>query len=250
LAPDQPVAILDLPSELEERLRTSIEEEASLYVQQLRAFQPHGPYYLCGLSATGIVAFEMALQLQAQGETIALLALLDTVCPAAPVVPWLWAAVPGLAMLRAHYSVWRSLDPGEKLSFGLRKARAGLRLLAKRAAGARQQADARDPAMPLHAVPYVPGLFNGQITLFVACAYAAGTLDVLDARLAWRHFATDGLEVHRLPGDHFFFWGEPLVARRTAAHLRRCMRRAQERVGACYTDQVPSSGMDHGSTED
>jgi amino acid adenylation domain-containing protein len=50
---------------------------AADYVQQLRSVQPRGPYHLLGWSFGGLVAFEMATQLQEQGEEIALLALLD-----------------------------------------------------------------------------------------------------------------------------------------------------------------------------
>src|SRR5262249_2379389 len=46
-----------------------------------RALQPHGPYCLGGLSFGGVVAFEMARQLQQSGEQVALLALIDTWAP-------------------------------------------------------------------------------------------------------------------------------------------------------------------------
>ncbi|MFF1376346.1 amino acid adenylation domain-containing protein [Streptomyces sp. NPDC058308] len=50
---------------------------AADYVEQLRSVRPRGPYHLVGWSFGGLVAFEMATQLQEQGEEIALLALLD-----------------------------------------------------------------------------------------------------------------------------------------------------------------------------
>ena len=46
-------------------------------------FQPEGPYQLGGWSMGGVVAFEMAQQLHAQGQQIGLLALLDARIPAA-----------------------------------------------------------------------------------------------------------------------------------------------------------------------
>jgi phthiocerol/phenolphthiocerol synthesis type-I polyketide synthase E len=58
---------------------TAIEEMAALYVREIRKVQPHGPYLLGGYCMGGIIAFEMAQQLQADGERIALLALFDTV---------------------------------------------------------------------------------------------------------------------------------------------------------------------------
>ncbi len=58
---------------------TSIEDMAVYYVELLRKFQPRGPYYLGGWCFGGIVAVEMAQQLQEAGEEIAALLLLETI---------------------------------------------------------------------------------------------------------------------------------------------------------------------------
>ena len=55
-----------------------LEEMAEEYVAAIREVQPRGPYLLGGWSAGGLVALEMAQQLRAQGESIRMLALLDT----------------------------------------------------------------------------------------------------------------------------------------------------------------------------
>ncbi|MGB8506860.1 MAG: amino acid adenylation domain-containing protein, partial [Pyrinomonadaceae bacterium] len=60
---------------------TSVEEMATEYVKAIRAVQPEGPYLLGGWSFGGVVAFEMAQQLQAQGQEVALLVMLDTIMP-------------------------------------------------------------------------------------------------------------------------------------------------------------------------
>jgi amino acid adenylation domain-containing protein len=59
-------------------LATTIEAMAVDYIQQMRRIQPHGPYYLLGWSLGGKVVHSMAVQLEQQGETVALLAVLDT----------------------------------------------------------------------------------------------------------------------------------------------------------------------------
>src|ERR1043165_2417251 len=51
------------------------------YVKEIRTFQGHGPYFLLGASFGGLVIYEMAQQLMAQGEQVALLAMLNTNCP-------------------------------------------------------------------------------------------------------------------------------------------------------------------------
>jgi amino acid adenylation domain-containing protein len=60
---------------------TSMQELASSYLLELRRHQPRGPYRLGGWSFGGMVAFEMALQLTASGEEVALVALLSSHLP-------------------------------------------------------------------------------------------------------------------------------------------------------------------------
>lgn len=57
---------------------TTVEQMAALYVEEIRRVQSHGPYFLGGYCLGGTVAFEVAQQLRAGGETVALLALFDT----------------------------------------------------------------------------------------------------------------------------------------------------------------------------
>jgi thioesterase domain-containing protein/NAD(P)-dependent dehydrogenase (short-subunit alcohol dehydrogenase family)/acyl carrier protein len=59
-------------------------EAAADYIAEMRQIQPHGPYLLAGFSGGGIAAYEMAQQLQAAGEEVALLAMLDTPLPVRP----------------------------------------------------------------------------------------------------------------------------------------------------------------------
>jgi aspartate racemase len=62
---------------------TRLEDMAAHYIAQIKMVQPEGPYYLAGLSGGGNVALEMAQQLNAQGQKVALLALFDTYGPGA-----------------------------------------------------------------------------------------------------------------------------------------------------------------------
>jgi amino acid adenylation domain-containing protein len=82
LAPDlgagQPVFGLQVPGLLagEKPLR-SVEEIAALFVAGMRTVQKEGPYRIGGWSFGATVAWEMAAQLAAQGQAVALLALID-----------------------------------------------------------------------------------------------------------------------------------------------------------------------------
>lgn len=58
-----------------------IKHMATLYVKAIKKIQTHGPYYLLGGSMGGVVAFEMACQLQARGEEVAKLVMFDSYPP-------------------------------------------------------------------------------------------------------------------------------------------------------------------------
>jgi len=57
---------------------TRIEDMAALYVKEIKRVRPRGPYFLGGYCAGGTIAYEMAQQLQAEGEQVGLLAMFDT----------------------------------------------------------------------------------------------------------------------------------------------------------------------------
>jgi len=71
-------------------MHTTVEEIARWYLKEMRTIQPHGPYYLAGYSFGGMVAYEIAQQLRRQGETIALLALVDPTPSFSQAEPTLW----------------------------------------------------------------------------------------------------------------------------------------------------------------
>lgn len=72
----------------------TIEALATEYLRLIRAQQGSGPYALCGFSFGGVIAFELARQLQTLGEAVSELWVLDSDVPGV-------AATPGLNSLRA-----------------------------------------------------------------------------------------------------------------------------------------------------
>lgn len=62
----------------------TIEAAAADYITEMRAIQPGGPYMIAGFSGGGITAYEIARQLQADGQDVAILAMLDTPLPVRP----------------------------------------------------------------------------------------------------------------------------------------------------------------------
>ncbi|HEY8926740.1 MAG TPA: amino acid adenylation domain-containing protein [Polyangia bacterium] len=59
----------------------SVSDLARDYIEIIRRQQPHGPYRLAGMSFGGILAFEVAQQLEADGERVVFVGLLDSILP-------------------------------------------------------------------------------------------------------------------------------------------------------------------------
>ncbi len=64
--------------------KTHIKTWAKGYIDQIQAIQPEGPYYLGGYCFGGYIALEIAHLLQAQGQEVALLSLVESYGPAIP----------------------------------------------------------------------------------------------------------------------------------------------------------------------
>ncbi|TPM36094.1 non-ribosomal peptide synthetase [Mesorhizobium sp. B2-3-4] len=59
----------------------SIAAMAMRYIEEIRSIQPNGPYHLLGWSLGGLVVQEMACRLAAEGETLGLVAMIDSAVP-------------------------------------------------------------------------------------------------------------------------------------------------------------------------
>ncbi|NMN96346.1 amino acid adenylation domain-containing protein [Nocardiaceae bacterium YC2-7] len=78
--PAHPLYGLQSPSILDASVAPqSIAELAAVYVREARRVQPSGPYHLLGWSFGGVLAHAMAVELEAAGETVSTLALVDSV---------------------------------------------------------------------------------------------------------------------------------------------------------------------------
>jgi phthiocerol/phenolphthiocerol synthesis type-I polyketide synthase E len=96
---------------------TTVQDMATLYAAEIRKVQPRGPYFIGGYCMGGTVAYEVAQQLQAEGEIVALLAMFDTTN---------WHKIPLTVWTKASHTVQRvffhaanfmSLSLHEKASF-------------------------------------------------------------------------------------------------------------------------------------
>jgi thioesterase domain-containing protein len=78
----QPVYAIDLDSLWGIEEEFTIEQLARFYLDLIRKIQRSGPYFLCGYSFGGLVVYEMAMRLIDEGDSVNLIALLDTPNPA------------------------------------------------------------------------------------------------------------------------------------------------------------------------
>ena len=77
LGSDQPLYVIDPYKFDGSEVPPTIEEIAASYIQSIRAVQPEGPYFLGGFCAGGLLAYEAAQQLRAEGQEVKLLVLID-----------------------------------------------------------------------------------------------------------------------------------------------------------------------------
>ncbi|MGH9591973.1 MAG: non-ribosomal peptide synthetase, partial [Bryobacteraceae bacterium] len=82
LGPDQPIyGLHSLGLDGQRAPLENVEAIAAHFISEIQTVQRSGPYHLAGFCVGGVVAFEMARQLRAQGESVATVILMDTWTP-------------------------------------------------------------------------------------------------------------------------------------------------------------------------
>ncbi len=234
LGPDQPVFGLQTPG-LDGRTQpfTRIEDLAAHYVQEVRAAGASGPFHLVGASFGGLVAFEMARQLELAGEDVGLVALLDSYAPG-----YASAGIEGSAMpqamrgyvARIRFHLHSLLAKPGRLGHLRGMARTLLRRTRSRAWQiAYRLHEGTMTRLPpymrnvreagyLASRRYAPAPAPLAIAMFRARDRAVD--DPGDPRLGWGGIARGGVEVVPVPGNHLSMLIEPHI-RVLAAELRQ-----------------------------
>jgi amino acid adenylation domain-containing protein len=221
---------------------TSVEVEsvAADYLRAVRAFQPEGPYRLGGWSMGGVIAFEMARQLEAAGQTPELLAIMDAEAPSGREAVYTWVVLLGsfaldlgLPMERLYES-WDEIDAlppmGQLKRVAEEAKRAGLVPQDMNLAQFRKLFDSfKTNAQMMRR--YVGGSYGGRIDLFRADEHLAYIgremptaslfdlehdpeqegVDPRDPAKGWGQWAAGGLAIHSIPGNHYTMVREPNV---------------------------------------
>jgi amino acid adenylation domain-containing protein len=79
IGPDQPFYVIHPFGVHGEEIPRSVEKMVDIYLREIKALRPHGPYRIGGYCTGGLVAYEIARRLEEQGEAIDRLVLLDAV---------------------------------------------------------------------------------------------------------------------------------------------------------------------------
>jgi thioesterase domain-containing protein/acyl carrier protein len=101
----------------------TFEEMARDYIAEMRMVQPEGPYLLAGYSGGGIAAYEIARQLQADGEEVAKLVMIDTPLPTQPMLSLRDRLTMKLQDLQRHKTAYLKKWLRDHIEVGKRKRR-------------------------------------------------------------------------------------------------------------------------------
>jgi len=169
-----------------EPLPGSVEEMAADYLEQIRTVQPAGPYHLLGWSLGGRIAQAMATMLEAEGEEVGLLALLD----AYPTDVGKFPRASGGANQEA-----KDFDKQQEQQLEFAAAIA-------REAGARSRLEEVMGNLSRVGPMHTSRSFGSDILLFVASQDRPSHLPVADAIASWRSLTSGTVEPHEIPTRH------------------------------------------------
>lgn len=220
LGPAQPFYAFQSPLAHQDVRDITIEKLASIYLEEMRSFFPQGPYLIGGLSYGGLIAVEMAQQLQAQGSEPALLIVLD-------------ASVPGSAGRRepsVQLSIFLQNLRRQGISYLIGKVKIKFEFWSERLLRRVQFAALSFYRFARIRVPrrlrfslmeeihrraldqYKFKPYSGKITLIRAINRGVEILSKQeDPNLGWGKFAQGELEIHDVPGGHMGILLEPNV---------------------------------------
>lgn len=257
-------------------LTYDVKEMAREYLRDIRAFQPEGPYYLAGHSGGGIIAFEIAQQIVAQGEKVALLAMFDSYNPtyllntrAEDRKYFQQQRLGGfikfkirefayklefkiLVPVRKNLKILRQNNPKQGASFVVTKMKKQLARLNSKI----ERKTYKIPDDPKQLIPYslreqviierlteglmayVPQPYQGKITLFstYTSRFRVSNISDDDDR-GWNAVSAQGVEIHKVPGDHFNLLTYPSVLT-LAEQLQLSLDQA---IGDCSQITKPNS---------
>lgn len=229
---------------------TNVEDMADHYIQVIQTVQPQGPYLLGGHSFGGRVAFEMAQQLQKQGQVVALLAIFDIPAPNLQEKPvgrdWdeaRWSLEIAKVIQRlsqtevnASYETFQRLTPDQQLSY-LTELLQQVKLLPRGADAFQVKGFCQvfKANCQTYYVPEIPQKLSQTHLVLFQSEDIRPEFDELRFQAAgvyrepawgWQNLCQDFVKVYRVPGDHITMMTQPHI-QILAERLNSCLARVR-----------------------
>ena len=209
---------VSLPQEMESTITAAdgLEDLARLMVKEIRKNSPRGPYNIAGWCLSGILAYEVAVQLVELGEELGLVALVG-----AP-NPQHYSAIPKIerakSKLRHHWHHVKQLDVTGVARYLIDRARYQWKEL--------------NPLQSQHfervlldlALRYEPKPLNARVALF----QGEDRPSVVDYSEGWKHLVTGEFTAYDIPGNHVTSLEEPHAAA-LGEKMKACLHLASDR---------------------
>lgn len=193
---------------------------AADYAGEIRRIQPEGPYVLTGHCVGGIIAFETAQRLKAEGHDVAAVVMIDPEYhPNA--VPWLYWRDPAALQVRLRLAILRPIWFVRRWHHRIRDRLAGRPVVKHKTETGdnrlRQNAVIDGLGAALHA--YRPKRYDGKVVIL--CSAERRTY-LSNAPIGWHSLAPE-VEFIEIGGSHdeVFFGALPAVGRTLERILKR-----------------------------
>lgn len=241
---EQPFYALEQTPNQPEIHQLSVEETATYYLKEIQNLQPQGPYLLGGWCYGGIIAFEMAQQLQRQNETVDLLIVIDAILPKTVIYPTKDDDAKLILRLAEAIKNWFDIDFAVsylelqnltlKEQFYLLFGKANLNI--------------SDLEMEQHLLSYqlfkahiqamrnyVPQVYTQEINLIKAGEIITHDFESVefhsdDSLLGWGKYSQKPINMIDIPGNHFSIFNEPHI-QELAKQLKILLERTQKKHG-------------------
>ncbi|WP_017653101.1 non-ribosomal peptide synthetase [Fortiea contorta] len=220
---------------------SQIADMANHHILSMRAVQPQGPYFLGGWSMGGVIAFEIANQLQSQGEQVALLALFDSKAPIANQITTNYQVEDDTKLL-TELAIATAQSFGKELLLSApeiqhMEAEEQLRYILQQM----KEASLTSPDVTLEQIGYYlqvcrsdqqairnyqPQIYPHSITLFSTEDSQNFASKLTELAQGWRELSTQPVQVHFVPGDHQTMIALPHV-QILAEQLKICLEHTQ-----------------------
>lgn len=229
LGSDQPVYALQ-PAGLDGRaaLHKSVEEMAAYYVQEIRKVQPEGPYAVLGTCFGNAVCLEMARQFRAEGQSVSLLAIIDSgvYSQEEVVTPGPKERLQRIPLRYERFTQRLRKDPIGALAGIFRARMTRLRIAMEkrfnflRSRQTRSLYSVQKHLVKLH-LQYHWTPLESEVTLIRSSESTENPN--LDCHVSqWSRLAKNGLDVFVVPGHHQTLFEEPEV-KHLARQLKDCL---------------------------